>query len=215
MTTTGLCLSCAVSVAAVLAELPPLWAELADRSAGPCCERHPLGALTAAAVSAAAGEPVSGSRDAPVPGRLDVLSFLGPSPYPGLPAGLVGLRTWVRAVCEGRRVTPPTPDAVAVFGFLGRHGDWVAAQPWAGGYATEVHSVAAAARSLAGSGPGRAEHMHGVACPRCDARTLFRSPGHDGRRCEPRAGGCGATMSEADYSRWLGLSAHVARGGVG
>ena len=79
----------------------------------------------------------------------------------------------------------------------------------------EVYEAWRTARSLLGITGGAPEHMAGVLCPACDLMALYRYPGEDGRRCDLRAGGCGKTLTDDEYGRWVGLVAHFAKEAAG
>jgi hypothetical protein len=245
----GLCDPCADHTAGQLTALPGLWVRLHLRMAR----------------GQATGERVSGTGEAPIPARVDVLSFVGPA-NPGDRLDLPGtieeqrilrslqvgdvpmlgrLEATVQVVCEQMAVHwptpaplpahaarwpygPPTPAAVdtyrrwreetrphrqaaAVLDFLTRWHRWLTAQPWADEYAQEVHDVWQRAMTLTGEWHPRPEQCDGVTCPRCDAKTIYRYPGKDGRHCDLRAGGCGLYLDDAGYGRWTGLAAHGAK----
>jgi hypothetical protein len=210
----GLCLACTTRVAGWVADLPGLWVAMHAR----------LGR------SQAVGEPVSGSHAPPLPVVLDVLSFIGPAAgsdrghldqgdlrgpvQDGHEPMLSQLTEWVRLVREKRSLTAPDRTAAGILGFLDVHGPWISGQPWADEYAQELHGVWAQAMTYAGAWPGAPEPVIGVYCPRCDAAALYRLPGQDGRLCDAYAGGCGLWLDDAEYGRWLGLSAHWAKEAV-
>jgi hypothetical protein len=225
VTAFGLCERCAGGAGGWLAELGTL-----------------LPQLPAALVPGSSGEGprVSGSRDAPIPVRLAVLSLLGPAAgwdrrfdaATGLDPGddrsgvmqhgaepvLSVLLGWSRHVAEERHLTLPTEGTLYSMGrllalrtFLARHHDWATRQWWADEYAADVHALWRTCRTVLGAWPSKPEHCDGVSCPRCDAMALYRLPGQDGRLCDQAAGGCGKWYDDDEWDRWCRLSAHFAR----
>jgi hypothetical protein len=145
----------------------------------------------------------------PAPKRLRL-----PERLHGAPFGPETARDQVRrlaAFSAGNAATLWERKAEAVRGFLARHHDWAAGQPWADEYAADMHDAWHAAKTAVGDWPARPEHMAGVECPRCDARALWRHPGQDGRTCEISSGGCGQWYSDEDWERWVKLAAWYAK----
>jgi hypothetical protein len=150
----GLCDPCAGQLEAWLADLPGLWVRLHLRMAR----------------GQASGERVSGSGEAPIPARVDVLSFVGPA-FPGdrldLPGDLrekqvlAGLQVgdhpltstltgWVRLAAEELGVHVPWRTVAELVGFLTRWHPEIVKRSWSDDYAQEIHGAWATARRLAG-----------------------------------------------------------------
>jgi hypothetical protein len=184
----GLCPRCADRLARWLEELPDFVHAVVEPLDMPCCPDHAApppargarGArdpalpyepshpnpARAGDVRPAAGIRVGGSRDRPLPGGADRLSWLGPA-NPGdrldlagdpaaaglqvggtpLTAALVG---WVRLAAEELGVHLPPLTVADLVAFLVRwHGE-IVKQPWSDDYAGEIRDQWAAARRLAG-----------------------------------------------------------------
>jgi hypothetical protein len=116
------------------------------------------------------------------------------------------LTTWATRIAEQRRLTHPTPPALA---FHRIHATWSASRPWATQYATDVHAVWRPAMSLTQSWPAPPDHAPGVPCTRCDRMTLYRTPGADGWRCGTE--GCWHWISDRTYEQVVAARAAVAR----
>lgn len=174
----GLCGPCSGRLAGWLADLPALYVRLTLNT----------GRTTGT------GEPVSGSRDLPVPVRLDVIDHLT----------LIGdqLGSWARMIAEQRDFAGPTE--APPFRFLAIQQEWAARQPWADDWAVEVHDLWRTARALAG------DHARRVRIGSCITdladgpcgETLYAQAGASVIRCR----GCGA-----DWTRglWLLLGAAI------
>lgn len=169
-------------------------------------------------------EPVSGSREKPLPLKTDIWSFVGlappehPSPSnKGWRSGdelcQVGdiplpdaLFSWCRLEAEEFALTLPrarrnTPErAVRVFvRYLDRQHQRACSQPWAEEYLTEVHDLWRRARTLAQDWP--LVHRLPAWCPYCATLTLRRDNGAAFVYCDDRDGGCGRRWAEDDYRR--------------
>lgn len=147
----GLCRPCADRLERWLDELPSYVATVADY--------QPLPA-------AGAGPRVSGSRERPLPGGVDRLSWLGPANpgdrldfagdpvAPGLQVGDVPLTavltSWAGLVAELLEVHQPPRTVTDLVGFLRRWQPQIVREPWSDEYAREVHDLWATARRLAG-----------------------------------------------------------------
>ena len=209
----GLCRTCTAISGQNLADLPALVAALQDADA--------------ATLRPGSDIRVAGRGDLPLPGGAARLSFLGPGapdPWsfgarydPGAEPLVPTLRTWARVIAEQRSVHIQDPDPLGLCRLLATHHDWSTAQPWAGDYAAAVHRLWSTARTLTGQRDPRPEHVQGLFCPHCDLAAVYVVHGRHGaeRRCDPRAGGCGRTLPDDEYQRWVGLSAHYAREGIG
>ncbi|WP_084961448.1 hypothetical protein [Thermoactinospora rubra] len=154
------------------------------------------------------GERVSGSREAPVPVRLDVLSMLHHVHDPGRdqtgpPSIPATLKSWIRLICEHRGLGyPMLPDIAAMCSWLLTHVEWAAARPWIGDFMDEVAGLRRAAHGLVPWSVA-VEPIVDVPCPKCDLRALFRTAGSDWIECDDDelVGGCGHLMSREEYQR--------------
>jgi hypothetical protein len=199
----GLCDQCADRLDGWLRDLPDYVHALTEPLDMPCCPDHATppprrGALGQLAVKAhlpyqpshpnparagdipapAAGQRVGGSRERPLPGGADRLSWLGPAADvhhaadcpicsrwvpigPNLycldadlqtgPAPLASVLTgWARMAAEALAVHVPPRTVADLLGFLFRwHGE-IVKQPWSDDYAREVHRLWSTARRMAG-----------------------------------------------------------------
>ncbi|MFD5676142.1 hypothetical protein [Streptomyces sp. NPDC127040] len=97
----------------------------------------------------------TGTRTAPLPGRLDTMSLVGPA-APGTVVDEHGdqigdipitgvLGSWVRLVIEERPAKPPASvTEVALAAWLVLHLGWASQQPWVGEMRSELHNMMAA-----------------------------------------------------------------------
>ncbi|PZG38100.1 hypothetical protein C1I98_24650 [Spongiactinospora gelatinilytica] len=110
------------------------------------------------------GERVSGSREAPVPLRLDVLCMIydGAVPIHGEDDDQVGppsipstLKAWTWLICEHRGLTYPVTASVAELAdLLLRHAEWAAAREWIADMMHEVGRLRRCAAAPTGSRRG-------------------------------------------------------------
>ncbi|MFI6909732.1 hypothetical protein ACIBKY_51315 [Nonomuraea sp. NPDC050394] len=142
------------------------------------------------APGAGAGPKVSGSRDAPVPVRIDVIDH----------QARIGdvLKSWVWLIAEHRGLTYPavtTVDEVAPW--LERHVDWATTRPWIDDMCAELDELRRVAHRLA---PWRVHvvELDGP-CPSCDLRALIRTSGETYIECDVRVGGCSALWTDDEY----------------
>lgn len=168
-----------------------------------------------------ASEPISGSRERPLPLRTGLWSFVGLAPPGAVSAADPGdalcqvgdvpladtLATTCRAVADDLRGTAPRvrrhgdPDeAVARFAsYLAAQHDRTCRLPWADEYLTELHDLWRRARTLAEDWP--LVHKLPAPCPQCGTLTLRRDNGAAFVYCDTRHGGCGLHWTEGDYQR--------------
>lgn len=160
------------------------------------------------------GQRVSGSREAPLPLRVDPLDLTLPARAGTIhdPLGdQIGhqsvatiLDSWARDwrdTLDGDRPAGPTvPELVT----------WLAIRlPWACNqhpaideFARELRQLHRTLRIVTGLHEIRPEHLD-VPCRRCDLLDLHRLPGEDRVEC----GSCGDLLTEDEYRRWCGLLA--------
>ncbi|MGW1135627.1 hypothetical protein [Streptomyces griseoluteus] len=140
----------------------------------------------------------TGTREAPLPCRLDTLSLIGPAASGTVrdPHGdqvgqqpIIGtLGSWVRLVLEERHVDGPaawTPEALA--GWLASQLGWISQQGWASEAYTELRDLTWAIRGIA-----RVEvRTRAVSrpCPACELLSLQQTDWDRYVRCT-NCGGC-------------------------
>jgi hypothetical protein len=187
---------CRDRLADLLAEIPGLYDQLGE-------ERRQGGN---------GGPKVSGSRDAPVPGRLDVLNLRGPGSTASMPLTdqhgatpvFAALETWERDWREtrGLAISGVWVDLRAALGAIARflrvHLDWACDTHDAiSEFAAEVRAVHQSLRAACGD---LADTVYVGRCPTvtetgaCSAR-LFASTWSDVIRCP----GCGARRDRAEW----------------
>jgi hypothetical protein len=168
-----------------------------------------------------AGEPVTGSRERPLPLQAGIWSFVGLAP-PGTVTTTdpidarcqVGsapladtLHTTCRAVADDLGIGVPkvrrntdADQAVGAFVrmLLAQH-TLTCRLPWADEYLTELHDLWSHARTLAQDWP--LVHKLPAPCPYCWTLTLRRDNGARFVYCDQRHGGCDRRWTEDDYER--------------
>lgn len=173
----------------------------------------------------AAGEPVSGSRETPLPLKTDQWSFVGPgapgdvyAPDAGDAACQVGavpladvLWTWCRAAADDLDFAVPSvrrnSPVLAVRSFAGKlsaQHDRIMRLTWADDYLDgpdSIHALWSYSRTLAKDWP--LVHHLPAPCPNldCGLLTLRRDDGASHVYCSRRDGGCGWRWTEDDYRR--------------
>lgn len=167
----------------------------------------------------AQGQRVSGSREAPLPLRVDALDLGMPARLPeptdaarAHPEDQIGslsvasvLDSWVRDWREVRnmREIAPVPTVVTLARWLRDRLDWACTNHSAvDEFAHEMRSLLRALRAACGVEEVRPELLD-APCSRCDTRAMYRLPGEDRVEC----GGCGRRLTEDEYRRWCGLLA--------
>lgn len=142
----------------------------------------------------------SGTKTAPLPGRLDTLTLLGPwasqpvrdhrdDQYDGVTVCEV-LYGWVRVICEKRRLNGPvamTEEALA--DWLGRQLGYAATQGWVGEMRDELHSMMRAIWGITALQPRTRAISR--PCPRCDQLGLTQTDSEQYTRC----GCCGTSYT--------------------
>jgi hypothetical protein len=172
-------------------------------------------------VRTSTAEPVTGTREKPLPLRAGIWSFVGP-PAPGTihaptaedarcQVGDVpladALYVTARAIADDLGVSVPlvrrnadAPTAVGKFvRFLLAQHHRTCRLAWADEYLTEVNGLWSRARTLAQDWP--LVHKLPAPCPYCWTLTLRRDNGAGFVYCDDRHGGCGRRWTEADYTR--------------
>jgi hypothetical protein len=161
---------------------------------------------------------VAGSREAPVPVRLNDLDLLGAARVPSLTRAYKGqladqvgelpvatvLDGWCRDWSETRRERTPDPHPARQCGWLADRLDWAFAEhPAVDEFATEIGDLWHVLRRAAGLTIPRAEPVQGVPCRsiECDLKTLVRVPGSIYVECSS----CGALMTEDELHAWCKL----------
>lgn len=163
-------------------------------------------------------EPVTGSRERPLPLRTAQWSYIGLGAPGDVRAGTpadaacqIGdvplpdqLWTWCRAAADDLDFTVPHVrrnrplDAVTAFArTLAFQHDRITELPWADEYLAAVHNLWTRTRTLAGDWP--LVHELPAPCPYHGTLTLRRDNGAGFVYCDDRDGGCGRRWSETDY----------------
>ncbi|MFI6179751.1 hypothetical protein ACIA8R_29700 [Nonomuraea sp. NPDC051191] len=138
------------------------------------------------------GPKVSGSREAPVPIRLDVLDHVAHIEHI--------LKSWVWLTAEHRGLLYPTRMSITALAlWLGQDLEWPASRPWVGDMCDEFAGLRRTAHALA---PWRVQvdYLTGP-CPSCDLRALIQVAGETYIECDLRAGGCNSLWTGQEYHR--------------
>jgi ribosomal protein L37AE/L43A len=147
----------------------------------------------------------TGTREAPLPGRLDTLNLVGPAAHAdvhdqhGDQTGqrpIIGtLGDWTRVICEERRLNGPQQwTETALAGWLVTQLGWASQQQWAGEMHGELRDLTWAIRGIA-----RVEvRTRAISrpCPRCQMMTLSRTD-HD---VYTRCSNCGTAWTDAELN---------------
>ncbi|MES2155863.1 MAG: hypothetical protein V4510_12075 [bacterium] len=161
----------------------------------------------------AQGQRVTGSREAPLPLRVDALDLGMPAragqihddlgDQTGMPSVASVLDSWVRdwRDTRARGEAAPLPTVVTLARWLTDRLDWACDHHGAiDEFAGELHRLTRALRGTLGLYEVRPALLD-APCSRCDARALHRLPGEDRVEC----GACGRLLTEDEYGRWCGL----------
>jgi len=248
----GLCDRCADRLEGWLTDLPDYVHTLTEPLDMPCCPdhaappprrgargaldrdllyepSHPNPARAGDIPAPAAGQRVGGSRERPLPGGADRLSWLGPAnpgdrlDLPGDPkeqrilASLqvgdvpltAALTGWARMAAEELAVHVPPRTVADLVGFLLRWHAEIVKWPWSDDYAREVHGLWATARRLTGD----AEHW--VRIGACIAVLDDGQPCGETLSARPEARVIRCPQCGADWARELWLLLGAAIEGVG
>ncbi|MGW7350913.1 hypothetical protein [Streptomyces sp. NPDC054784] len=150
-----------------------------------------------------AGQRVTGSRTAPLPGREDVLNLLGPS-APGDvtdPHGdqtgdipIAGtLASWVLLIAGERHLRGPRRGSEEqLAAWLAGHLPWACRQPWVDEMLRELGAMTAAVRGITRVRPQRRALTR--PCPRCDALALVATDWQPYTECSA----CGGLFTDAE-----------------
>jgi len=197
--TTGLlCGRCRTRLSSLLIQMPSLAAWLEENIA---------------AGGNANGPKISGSREDPIPLRIDVLDFVGPTSSReisltrtpdaaeqyGEPSLLDTVSSWCLLVSEERDDDwPPRDDLATLCRWLHSQLDWITTQPWVDDLLSNLQDTARKAERLAPRDP---EHRWlKPPCPSCNRKALVFTRGI-GVACEAKIGGCGRTWTDEDFDR--------------
>lgn len=152
---------------------------------------------------------------APLPGRLDTLSLLGPASRHGVmdedqtgPVPFLDvLASWTEAVTEERRLTHCRRNVTAMVDRLTRHLPWICSQSFAGDFFAEIQELLKVTRRITLT-EGRMELLRGVACPSCGMFSMVRHmPGDWAAECRF----CPAIrLDERDYADLVQVQARDA-----
>ena len=162
------------------------------------------------AAGGAAGERVSGSREDPIPLRVDILDLIGPvAPNPSLPviaearvggsdqAGdpsiLDELRAWAEQVeAETGEAWEDRRTVTGAVTYLTGRLSWIVEQPWVDEFDARIRDLSTRAHRVA---PWRAEiRRDPTPCETCGRRAIVIHLAEGHSRCEKRAGGCGRVI---------------------
>ncbi|MEU7066922.1 hypothetical protein [Streptomyces sp. NPDC046161] len=147
----------------------------------------------------------TGTRTAPLPGRLDTLNLVGPAAAGTVvdPHGdqtgdmpIAGvLSSWVLLIAEERPARLPqrqTEEALA--DWLIPHLGWSSQQPWSGELHDELHGMMRAIWGITALQPRTRAISR--PCPRCDRLELSRTDGDQYTRC----GFCGTSYTTQELN---------------
>jgi hypothetical protein len=138
------------------------------------------------------GVKVSGSREAPVPVRLEVIDHAAHLRHV--------LTSWAWLIAEHRGLTYLERVTVADLAvWLGRHVAWAAGQGWIGDMCDELAGLRRTAHGLA-PWQVQVDYLTGP-CPSCDLRALARVAGETYIECDLRLGGCSGLWTDQEYHR--------------
>lgn len=205
------CGPCRSRLAGQLRDIPILCDELRDPpGAGPANDLVSV-ALPAALIAGQSSAPrVQGSREAPIPIRVDVLDLLGPADERtvhdcygdqiGHQSAATILDGWCRMFAEERRESVPTPRPADQSRWLLDRLDELFKHPAIDECAKEIGDLWHVLRRACGLTMPKEELCPGVPCRsiECDLKTLVRLPGSEWVECRS----CGNLLSETEYQEW-------------
>lgn len=158
------------------------------------------------AAGGVAGERVGGTKEDPIPLRLDVLDLIGPvAPDPsaalfrdmehqhGDPSMYDEMRSWAALVEEESGFEwDDRATLVGAVSYLAGHLSWIVAQPWVDEFADKVSDLSRRAHRIA---PWRAEVIRDKRpCETCGVAAICNRMAEGRSVCEKRLGGCGRTI---------------------
>jgi hypothetical protein len=174
--------------------------------------REVLHEVVAGAIAGQSNAPrVQGSREAPVPIRVDVVDLLGPADERtvhdplGDQVGHLSAATildgWCRLFAEERRESTPTPHVTTQSAWLLDRLDELFKHPAVDEAAKEIGDLWHVLRRAAGLTMPRPELVEGVPCRsiECDLKTLYRVPGSEFVECSS----CGTLVTEGELQEWI------------
>lgn len=185
-------------------------------------DEHYDGLPAQLARSGGVGQRVSGSREAPLPLRVDPLDLMLPARVPNptdqarkWPTDQLGrlsvasvLYSWTQdwRDVRDRGELGPFPAVTLMVSWLLDRLEWACDEhPAIDDFAAEIRDLASVLRRTVGAGEDRPERLD-VPCRRCDLLDLHRLPGEDRVEC----GSCGCLMTETEFNTWTRLlAAHM------
>lgn len=163
------------------------------------------------------GQRVSGSREAPLPLRVDVLDLTLPARVTHIRGyfddqmGVISVASvldfWVRdwisyPQCPGDHLPVPVVATLADW-LRKRLAVWAAEHhPAMDEYSGEIEALWYALRNAVGDAPQPRQMCVGVPCKRCDQMALYREDDGSG---DVRCGGCRHVISADEYMSWTRL----------
>lgn len=166
----------------------------------------------------AAGQRVTGSREAPVPVSIDVVDLTAPAragtvhdplgDQIGYTAVASVLDQWARDFRDEMafRQSLPEPTVPELARWLSDRLSWACDRhPAVDEFASEMVGQRGILRAILGLTDPEPDYCDGVVCKSCDRYALYR----DGKYVE--CGNCGLLYTEAEYHDWVGLLAGQAR----
>lgn len=203
-----------------LREVPRLCDLLAAGPRAEVARDGSLVSLAAGPVPGLSSSPrVAGSREAPIPIRVDALDLLGPvdertvhdvyGDQVGYTSAATILDSWCRMFAEERRESTPRPHVTDQCKWLSDRLDELFKHPAIDEAAKEIGDLWHVLRRTAGLTIPKPELCEGVPCRRieCDLKTLYRLPGSEFIECQS----CGQLLTEDEYQAWVKLVAAAAR----
>ena len=158
---------------------------------------------------------VSGSREAPLPLRVDALDLAAPARVVAIRGyfddqmGEISVATvldsWVRDWIDvrDRGENLPVPVVARLGNWLSMRLDWACMDhPAIDEYSDEIGSLWYALRRTTGDMPPKPEPCGGVPCKRCDLRALYRENDGSG---DVRCGSCRHVITGEEYHQWTRL----------
>lgn len=169
---------------------------------------------------ASVAQRVSGSREAPLPLRVDPLDLSLSARQPAVPESYAGQRAdqigllsaasvldgWVRDWRDVRaqREHLPVPTVPVLVGWLRVRLDWaLVSHPAIDEYSREIRDLHSALRDACEEKAAPPERLW-TPCRDCSQLTLARHPGHD---FPVKCADCGLSMTEETYTQWSRLYA--------